>query len=397
LTGEPVLIAALSGRGLCASARRAGYLPLVADAFGDSDMRATAAHSCRIADAVRIGLRAKAVFAALAELTAASSREPIGLMLGSGFEDRPKLVAALGQRYRLIGNGAAAIAACKDPIALATLLKARGIPHPETRKLPPATMEGWLAKRIGGSGGTHIDPNPVGPPAPRRYYQRHLDGEAVSLLVLATPESVRAVGFSRQWTAGTGPRPFRYGGAVGPVFLGPKLETAMRSAALEACSALGLVGLVSLDFLLVEECPYLLEINPRPGATLDVFDDDKGTLIAAHLAACEGRTIPFTTPTGARAAAILYADQGKLHIGHSPWPAWAADRPDPGTRIPRYRPIATVYGDGLGPDEALQRCRQRLEELGSMLYAQAQSRERIKNAEVQQPSPQCFGARRQAR
>ena len=32
-----VLIAALSGRGLAASARRAGYAPLVADVFGDTD------------------------------------------------------------------------------------------------------------------------------------------------------------------------------------------------------------------------------------------------------------------------------------------------------------------------------------------------------------------------
>lgn len=397
MTGKPVLIAALSGRGLCASARRAGYLPLVADAFGDSDMRATAAHSCRIADAVRIGLRAKAVFAALAELTAASPREPIGLILGSGFEDRPKLVAALAQRYRLIGNGAGAIAASKDPIALAALLEARGIPHPETRKLQPASMDGWLAKRIGGSGGTHIDPAPVGPPGPRRYYQRRLHGEAVSLLVLAAPGGVHSVGFSRQWTAGTGPRPFRYGGAVGPVSLGLRVEAAMRYAAVEACSALGLSGLVSLDFLLAGNTPHLLEINPRPGATLDVFDDDRGTLFEAHLAACQGRLIPLSTPAGARAAAILYADQGRLHIGHTPWPDWAADRPDPGMRIPRYRPIATVYGDGPGPDEALQRCRQRLEELGSMLYAQAQNRERIKNAEVQRSSPQCFGARRQAR
>jgi len=397
LTGEPVLIAALSGRGLCASARRAGYLPLVADAFGDSDMRATAEHSRRITDAIRIGLRAKPVFAALAELTAAAPQRPIGLILGSGFEDRPKLVAALAQRYRLIGNDAAAIAASKDPVALAALLKARDIPHPETRKLPPASMHGWLAKRIGGSGGTHIDPAPVGPPGPRRYYQRRLDGEAVSLLAIATANTVHFIGFSRQWPAGNGPRPFRYGGAVGPVSLGAEIEAAMAFAAVEVCSALKLIGLVAFDFLLAGDTPYLLEVNPRPGATLDVFDDEKGALFEAHLAACEGRSAPLPTLSGARAAAILYADQGALVIGHTPWPDWTADRPDPGVRIPRYRPIATVYADGQSQDEALQRCRQRLEELGWMLYAQAQNRERKKNAEIQRPGPQCFGARRQAR
>ena len=37
-----VLIAALSGRALAVSARQAGYAPLVADLFGDEDMRAAA-------------------------------------------------------------------------------------------------------------------------------------------------------------------------------------------------------------------------------------------------------------------------------------------------------------------------------------------------------------------
>ena len=82
MTADTVLIAALSGRGLAASARRAGYLPLVADAFGDSDTAELAARSCRVADAARIGFRAKTVFAALAELEAAAPSPPIGLILG---------------------------------------------------------------------------------------------------------------------------------------------------------------------------------------------------------------------------------------------------------------------------------------------------------------------------
>ena len=68
MTAETVLIAALSGRGLAASARRAGYLPLVADAFGDSDTAEHAAAARCVTDAARIGFRAKPVFSALAEL-----------------------------------------------------------------------------------------------------------------------------------------------------------------------------------------------------------------------------------------------------------------------------------------------------------------------------------------
>jgi predicted ATP-grasp superfamily ATP-dependent carboligase len=397
LTAETILIAALSGRGLAASARRAGYLPVVADAFGDSDTTELAAEALCVTDAARIGFRTKQTLTALADLTAHASSPPIGLVLGSGFEDRTRLISVLARRYRLLGNDAATIKRCKDPAALTALLGANAIPHPETRTEPPSDPASWISKRIGGSGGTHIISATVGDRGTRRFYQRHLDGTPNSVLAVSTPEKVHIVGISRQWSVGSGPRPYRYGGAVGPVELSPATEAAMHHAAHELCHALGLVGLVSFDFLVAGDTPYLLEVNPRPGATIDVFDDEAGTLFKAHVAACIGATIPLPVAEGARAAAVLYADPGTLHVGAIDWPDWTADRPAPGTRIPRYRPIATVFASAPTPDAALGNCRQRLDELGDMLYAQARNRERNDNAEVQRPGPERLGARSQAR
>ena len=85
--------------------------------------------------------------------------------------------------------------------------------------------------------------------------------------------------------------------------------------------------------------PYLLEVNPRPGATLDVFDDESGQLCsrptlplvaAAHDASGRSRPAP-----AARAMAILYADRGPLTVGRHTWPDWTADRAAPGTSYPR--------------------------------------------------------------
>lgn len=397
MTGETVLIAALSGRGLAASARRAGYLPLVADAFADADTRDHTAHFVCITDAVRIGLRAKPVFAALGALEAGAERPPLGLILGSGFEDRPKLIAALSRRFALIGNDAATVARCKDPAALSALLDTLQIAHPETRITPPTDAAGWLSKRTGGSGGTHIVPAANAERSTRRYVQRKLDGEPVSVLAVATRRGAQIVGISRQWTIGSGPRPYRYGGAVGPVSLTPTVDTALRSAAERICAALALVGLVAFDFLLVGETSFLLEVNPRPSATLDVFDDADGSLFRAHLDACAGRTPRLPSTNGARAAAILYAERGPLRVGEVAWPEWAADRPAPGSRVPRHRPIATVFAREPSPEAALHSVRQRLDELGEMLYAQAPNREPTNNAEVQRSSPERLGTRSQAR
>ena len=74
--------------------------------------------------------------------------------------------------------------------------------------------------------------------------------------------------------------------------------------------AIPLIGLNSADFLVDGDEFRLLEINPRPGATLDIFEPAEGSLFALHIAACEGelRAAPPCID-GARAAAIVYAER----------------------------------------------------------------------------------------
>ncbi len=153
---KSVLIAAASGRALAASARRAGYAPLVADFFGDRDTLEAAHAHARIGDGLAGGMDAEAVSDALETL--AAGNEPLGLVWGTGFEDRPDVLARLAQRWRLFGNTPDTVAVIKDPIAFARLNAGCGIPHPETSLMRPELASGWLAKRRGGAGGGHIRP-----------------------------------------------------------------------------------------------------------------------------------------------------------------------------------------------------------------------------------------------
>ena len=182
MTGETVLIAAFSGRALAQSARRAGYVPLVADAFADLDTRA-AAHALEIIpDAMRTGIRAKPLIAALDALVAAAPSKPIGLVLGSGLEDKPRLWDILDKRYGVLGCNAEAVRACKDPQIFFPVLDELGIAHPETRMAPPEHPEGWITKRAGGSGGRHIRvATAASRTRPRRYFQHLVEGERISL------------------------------------------------------------------------------------------------------------------------------------------------------------------------------------------------------------------------
>jgi len=373
LTGETVLIAAFSARALAASARRAGYRPLVVDCFGDLDTEALADASRCLPARVQVGFTARPLMAALESLAADAPSPPIGLVLGSGFECNPRLVAKLADRFTLIGNDAETIRRAKDPRQLFGALDELGIPHPQTELNAPAACEDWLMKRIGGSGGLHIHRCPAKPrPDPRRYFQRQIAGEPISLLGLVS-ETSAAFAASRQWTSPFPRRPFRYGGAAGSLPLEADLEARLIEMSLAVTDALKLKGLVSLDYLVDDGTPSLLEVNPRPGATLDVFDDAAGTLFKAHVAASQGGDPAALVasdwhPPVARAAAFLYADRGPLTIGTVDWPDWALDRPRPGSLIGAGQPLATVLAEGDDIDAVQAVCAERLGRLETLLY-----------------------------
>lgn len=373
LSSPSVLIAAFSGRALAQSAERAGFRPLVVDCFGDDDTRA-AAHALECLPArVQVGFTKGPLIRALERLSAAQAERPLGLVLGAGFECNPRLVAALAEQFTLLGNSAETIQRVKDPKQFFETLGRLGIRHPETRLSPPAAPDGWLMKRIGGTGGLHIHkcPNQF-EPDPRRYFQREAAGEPLSVLAVASPRGT-AFALSRQWTSPRGRRPYRYGGAVSGISVATDLETQILDIALAVLAEFQLTGLVSLDFLLDDDEPLLLEVNPRPGATLDVLDDAKGSLFAAHMAAVRGENPAVILqqqwrPPRAAAAAYLYADRGPLTVPPVAWPGWAADRPPEGTGIGRGQPVATVMAEADTSAAAEQLCRDRLGALADLMY-----------------------------
>jgi predicted ATP-grasp superfamily ATP-dependent carboligase len=375
---ETVLIAALSARALAQSARRAGFVPLVVDAFGDEDTRAAAAASAVLPEAIAGGFRLGPLAAALDRLTADSGKTPFGLVLGAGFEDRPKLAAALAARYRLLGSGAETIRAAKDPGTLFPILTDLGIAHPAWGAAAPAASSDWISKRVGGSGGLHIRSLAGGAAAGSGRYAQHLvAGRTVSALGIFGARDC-AFAMSRQWTSPAPGQPYRYGGAAGSLALDPDLEARIIGIALDVAKALELVGLASFDFIVpADGVPVLIEVNPRPGATVDIFDDASGSLFAMHVAAALGETLgaflPRWAPPVARAAAYLYADEGSATVPAVAWPDWALDRPGAGTRVRKGAPVATVTADGPDLAEAEATLRDRLEAIADLVYGREKS------------------------
>jgi predicted ATP-grasp superfamily ATP-dependent carboligase len=353
----PILIAALSGRALAAAARRAGADIVVTDFFGDRDTRRLAPWR-RLPGSLAAGIDRRRLRMAV------RAHGPLsGIVYGAGFEHAPALLRDLATLAPLIGNTPETIAATKDPFAFAALLSRLGLPHPAVFEAPPPGGV-FVSKRRGGAGGTHIRPAGAKPIADRnRYYQVVATGQPFSALFVANGHAARIVGFSRQWTAPTACAPFRYGGCVGPVALPRRLARVIADACNALTASLGLIGLNSLDMLIEGDDFTLLEINPRPGATLDIFDGlpPEAMLWNWHFQSVHGE-LPSALPMhqgAARAAAILYADATTTIPPAIRWESWVADLPAPRSLIPAGAPICTVLAQGAdaAAAEALVRAR----------------------------------------
>ena len=346
---ETLAIVGVTARALAQAARRApdyATARIVAlDWFADRDL----IDAADVAEA--IPTRRSGGFAERPLLRALRRLVPEGSLLvaGSGFESRLPLLARLGSRYRLVGNAPAVLARVKDPRQFFETVARLGIPHPEiAHAVPPAGHGEWLIKRIGGAGGGHVRPARRGGPVPAGCYaQRRIEARPVSLGFLADGHKAEPVGFTLQWPSPAPGSPFRYGGAAFPAALPRALAGRMEEWAARLARDFRLVGLNSADFLVEGERAWLLEVNPRPGATLDLLDRARPGLFAAHVEACFGRLqLPPAADGPARAALILYADGGPLAIRREDWPAHAADRPHAGSTIPAGGPICTLFGEG---------------------------------------------------
>ena len=339
-----LLIAAISGRALARAAADAGYVPLVADFFADADTQELAAACRKLPGDMACGFQWQSLERALEALAAAAPSPLLGLVYGAGFEDRPKLLARIAARWPVLGNDPQTVARIKDPVAFFAALSNLAISHPATAMERPRRGAGWVAKRRGGAGGSHVMPSRLQKDDPRTYYQRLIRGRAVSALFVANGRDARLLDFSEQWTDPAPRRLWRYGGAVRPALLPDAAAEEMAQAVRRVTRAFGLKGLASADFILAENRPHLLEINPRPGATLDVFAGAAKPLLALHLDAVLGGRLPRKPLAFADAAAssILFAPKSVVVPCNMTWPSWAADLPKPGERIDKQRPICTV-------------------------------------------------------
>jgi len=337
---ERVLLVALSARALARSARAAGFAPIALDAFADLDLREVAEAWARVPVGADWRFRRTSLLDAARRL----APPPVPLVWGSGFERDLGTLGRLAAGRPLWGTPPARVRGIVDPLEFARRCRELGIPHPETRILPPPEREGWLAKRRGGAGGGHVRPARGVAAGRGVYFQRRVPGEAWSVTVVGDGGRARALAFCRQHHRAGG---HRFAGVT--VMREPPPRSERLAAEAEAlAAACGLVGLGSVDLVLHGTRHWVLELNPRPTAALEPLEVATGTvLFAIHRAACDG--ILPAEPLSIRqvvSTRIVAAPFDLVLPGDFRWPAAARDRTPPGVSVPAGAPLCTLLVAG---------------------------------------------------
>jgi predicted ATP-grasp superfamily ATP-dependent carboligase len=349
-----------------------------ADLFADLDLRAVAS------EWVRLRPYPDALPAAVAAF-------PPGPWLYSGaLENHLPVIEAISRDRPLAGCDPAVVKPVRDPTTLAAVVRAAGLHFPETRADPVGLPRdgSWLAKPLRSAGGHGIaiwrgDDRPPASTA-ARVWQRRVRGRPWSASYLVAAGGGRLIGASRQllgrrWCHA---QPFAFCGCIDidPESLPAGIRDQLRRLGGLLAVPFGLAGLVGVDLVIDDGGRvHVIEVNPRPTASMELIERATGmSLAAAHLAACgfPGSAPGPTRPRrGTWSKAILFAvcdlviDDDTVRAiraaGGTPHEGWppVADLPAPPQTIPAGAPVCTFFAHGDSPPRSLAALRRRLRSL----------------------------------
>lgn len=341
-SGCDLLLIAQSARMLAQSAARGGFRANVLDLYSDFDTQ-MAGSAVKVLPADWNEHRLLKLADEIAPTQA--------LIYGSGMDNRPDLLDKLAKGRMLFGNESACLRQVNSPQTFFKRLDELKIPYPNTRFTPPLDDRGWLVKPLHGEGGKN-----VGFKRGKKsdYYQRPIQGEACSILFLANATDIQTIGFNTLQTSDHDKaQPYLFAGAINRAPFNQAQCAIASEYAFKLTDSFGLRGLNSMDFIWDGESIFVLEVNPRPSATLSLYDEDYPEgLVSKHIKACQGVLSGAPIEGPVRIFKIIYAQKDMEIKPDFVWAEGCADKANPGTRINAGEPVCSLYAEGESRDEA---------------------------------------------
>jgi uncharacterized protein len=393
---EPVpkrcAVVGASVRAFVESAARAGWAAHAADLFADSDLIAIAT------EVVRLGSAGGPAYPHGIPGVVASFPEAVCVYTGA-LENHPDVIAAIATERPLAGCSAAAVRRVRDPWALADAVRAAGLRVPETRAAADGlpTDGSYLVKPRRSAGGRGVRAwhgNQPACGATDLLWQRAVAGTSRSASYVARAGTARLVGSSLALTDAhwCGGRTFAYCGSIDVPLdqFSNGLRRSFERLGAALAAAFDLTGLFGVD--VIEDVAgelHVLEVNPRPTASLELVERATGwSVAAAHLAACGWGAEPVggAVANGIWAKAIAYAPPNATAARVTDtlarlaerWTAAdglpaVADVPQPDEPPTPGAPLVTVFARGNTTAQALATVRGRVLELRDSIASRSGS------------------------
>jgi len=350
-----------SVRAVAQSAKAAGFGVFGCDLFNDEDLM----DCCD--QVVRINRRHYPKgFRRIAEQWPGVPRVSTG-----GLENHPDVIAHLAATGPLWGCSPATLLACREPGALDGCGFAT--PNISLTAADVPTDGSWLYKPKHGSAGRGIHPWFGGKLTKNGFLQRRIEGSPCSAAFLALTDAALLIGAATQFIGETwtGAPPFAYAGGIAPLELSSQTAQSLQRLGETLRSRFALRGLFGVDAVRNGDDWTILEINPRPTASMELFElAGAGSMFELHRSAFENGAPLLKAPSRFAGKAIYYATERCRLIESLPArdDLWTfADRPAVKSVFDADDPIVTVLAHGETTEEVLKRLKRGIAQLGNLL------------------------------
>jgi len=355
-----ILLLGASTRALAESAWLSGHPIVSVDYFGDRDQKQLVENYALLQD-FHLPLSVQGLAQASAQIEA----EAVAYV--GNLENYPEIVEELTKDRLLLGNGSRALREVRDWRTLRRFCREVGILYPSTL-LPGEEKQAcpeyhWLCKPIRSGGGHGIHSWDERPLKNHQILQAKIEGRPASVAFVADGRRSRILGVTEQLIGRPelGSSGFVWSGNIFPLDLalvdGGYLMHQMEEMVSWLTHRFGLRGVNGVDVMVSGELggylhPYLLEVNPRYSASMELVERANGTnLFNLHMDGLAGRLPDFSFRERSHqdfvGKGVVYARRAVSIADTSRWvERGIRDVPFPGRRIDAGHPVCTVLASG---------------------------------------------------
>lgn len=372
-----LLIIGASARAAVASARQSSWTIHAMDMFGDIDTRS---HS----NFHRLNDYPYDCLSLLSDI------QPDAICVTGAMENHPRVLQTLTTRATLLAPAVDQIARMRDPSNLQSVLTKNNWQYPRTfsaNEYLPSDKTLWLEKPIASAAGQGIhafDNTDLCSLETTRIVQERIPGRSISASFLMHPARTELLGCTEQLL---GQRElyaseFQYCGSIGPLAIAPTINKKLLELGQFLQREYSLHGLIGVDLILHNKQLWLIEINPRYTASMELFESQfNRSMMQLHLDSFSKHPATFTRVDHANThfgKAVLFArETTQIPIEfQSIWQAalncpqpTVADLPPIGAIVQAGHPLFTIFAHSKSTTETRAKLHQRATTFYDRLYA----------------------------